>query len=46
MTTEMSEKMADTGAVEENGGVAGIAANNDNGVAPPTSLAEQLRLAE
>jgi hypothetical protein len=51
MTTQMSEKMADTGAVEEDGGVAGIAADtdntdNDNGVAPPTSLAEQLRLAE
>jgi hypothetical protein len=54
MTTEMSEKMAVTGAVEESSGVAGIAAdtvdtndtNNDNGTAPPTSLAEQLRLAE
>jgi hypothetical protein len=50
-TTEMSEEMADTGAVEENGGVASIAADtdntdNDSGVAPPTSLAEQLRLAE
>ncbi len=52
-TTEMSEEMADTGAVEENGGAAGIAAAadtnntvNDSGVAPPTSLAEQLRLAE
>jgi hypothetical protein len=47
-TTEMSEEMADTGAVEENGGVSGIAADtdNDSGVAPPTSLAEQLHLAE
>jgi hypothetical protein len=47
----MSEKTADTGAVEESSGVAGIAADtddteNDNGMAPPTSLAEQLRLAE
>ncbi len=49
----MSEEMADTGGVEENGGVAGIAAAadtdntfNDSGVAPPTSLVEQLRLAE
>jgi hypothetical protein len=49
MTTEMSEKMAGTG--EESSGVTGIAAdtdvtNNDNGIAPPTSLAEQLCLAE
>ncbi len=47
----MREKMADTGAVEESSGVAGIAADtsdtdNDNSMAPPTSLAEQLRLAE
>ena len=51
MSTEMSEKMAGTGAVEESSGVAGSTAdtddiNNDNGTAPPTSLAEQLRLAE
>ncbi len=43
--------MTDTGAVEENSGVTGSTADtvdtsNDNGSAPPTSLAEQLRLAE
>jgi hypothetical protein len=44
--------MAGTGAVEEDGGTAANTAaasytdNNDSGAAPPTSLAEQLRLAE
>jgi hypothetical protein len=57
MTTEKSmaerdEEMAGTGAVEEDGGTAANTAaasytdNNDSGAAPPTSLAEQLRLAE
>ena len=55
---ERDEEMAGTGAVEEDGGTAAAAGtaantaaasytdNNDSGAAPPTSLAEQLRLAE
>jgi hypothetical protein len=51
-TTERCVEMADTGAVEEDGGnTANTTANinstdNDSGAAPPTSLAEQLRIAE
>jgi hypothetical protein len=47
-TTERSKEMADTGAVEEDGGNTANINNtdNDSGAAPPTSLAEQLRLAE
>ncbi len=49
--TERYVEMADTGAVEEEGGNTAVSADTNNtagdtGAAPPTSLAEQLRLAE
>ena len=39
-------EMADTGAVQEEGGNTADTNNDDTTAAPPTSLAEQLRLAE
>ena len=49
--TERYVEMAGTGAVEEDGGNNAVSADTndaagDTGAAPPTSLAEQLRLAE
>jgi hypothetical protein len=49
--TERYVEMADTGAVEEEGGNTAVSADTNNtagdtGAAPPTSLAEQLRLTE